>query len=88
MLKYVILQNRSENMCNCNFKGLYTGNDASLFEHEYLSEIKVDANSWKTLYRCKKCNTYWEETYVEGRFGGSPELRKVDESYVSTVWGL
>jgi len=74
-------------MCNCNLKDLYKGNEATTFEQDCLHELKVDAHNWKVLYKCPKCNTYWEETYVEGRFGGSPELRKVNESYVISAWG-
>lgn len=75
-------------MCDCNFKDLYKGNDVTKFQQKCLQEVKVDAYNWKTLYKCKVCNTYWEETYVEGRFGGTPELRKVDKSYVVSVWSL
>ena len=74
--------------CDCSSKNVYRGNDAMQFEKIWLREIKVDAVHWKTLYKCKECNVYWEETYVEGRFGGVPELKKVDEDYVGSVWGL
>lgn len=75
-------------MCDCNMKDLYKGNDATKYEQKYLREIKVDAYNWKTLYQCKKCKTYWEEVFLEGRFGGCPELRKVDQNYVISVWGI
>ena len=73
--------------CNCNSKNMYYGNEATIFEQEYLQEIKVDAHSWKTLYKCKSCNTYWEEAYTNGRFGGTPELKKIDENYIKSFWG-
>lgn len=75
-------------ICDCSLKDLYKGNDATIFEQKCLQEIKVDAHNWKSLYKCKRCSTYWEETFVKGRFGGTPELRKVDESYVVSTWGL
>lgn len=75
-------------MCDCSLKDLYKGNNAVAFEQKCLQEIKVDARNWKTLYTCKVCNTYWEEKYIDGRFGGTPELRKVDENYVWSIWGL
>lgn len=75
-------------MCECSLKDEYKGNDASIFEQMSLQEIRVDAYNWKTLYQCKECSTYWEETYAEGRFGGTPVLRRVEKSYVESVWGL
>lgn len=73
--------------CACSSNEKFEGNDATAFEQVCLREIQVDAVNWKTLYKCKECDEYWEETYLDGRFGGIPELRKVDESYVSSVWG-
>lgn len=75
-------------ICECNIKDLYEGNEAVLFERKFLQVVRVDAYKWKTLFKCKSCNQYWEEVYIDGRFGGTPELRKVDESYAMSAWGL
>lgn len=74
--------------CGCKLKKIYIGNEVILFKEKYLEEIKVDAYNWKTLYKCKKCSIYWEETYLDGRFGGIPKLKEVDKSYIKKVWNL
>ena len=74
--------------CYCNTKDFLEGNAAVIFAEKYLSVIKVDAVNWKTLYKCNDCDLYWEEIYRDGRFGGTPELRKVTVKYIQTEWGV
>ncbi|MGL5256896.1 MAG: hypothetical protein ACRC76_07635 [Proteocatella sp.] len=49
-------------------------------------EIAVDGEKWHILYRCKKCNAYWEERYTGGRWDGWPELYKMNEVDALDKW--
>lgn len=73
--------------CNCGSKTEYGGNEVIAFKEKYLEILKIDAFNWKGLYRCRECNTFWEETFKDDRWGGWPVLNKVDEKYVSSNWG-
>lgn len=75
-------------ICECNLKPVFSGNEATIYEQKHLQEIKIDAGKWKTLYRCRSCSAYWEEVYKDGRFGGTPELKKVDINYVKLNWNI
>lgn len=75
-------------MCNCYKQDIYEGNNATDFENRFLEEVKVNAFDWKTLYICKDCSTYWEETYLDGRFGGVPQLKKINRNYAISEWNL
>jgi len=74
--------------CLCNSQSFYKGNGATLFEQEFLREIKVDAIEWKTLYQCKQCKIYWEEHNQEERFVSVPVLQKVSNSHVESNWNI
>jgi hypothetical protein len=52
-----------------------------------LEQLKVDAYKWKTLYKCKFCQSFWELHYTGGRWDGEPELIKVNSDYVVENWG-
>jgi protein-arginine kinase activator protein McsA len=72
--------------CKCNQNSVIESNDAILYEQNFLHEVKVNAYTWETLYKCKECNTFWEEIYKDGRFGGTPVLKKVSIDGVSEKW--
>lgn len=74
--------------CNCDLKNYFKGNEATLFQDKCLEAIKVDVDNWRGLYRCTYCNTYWEETFIEDRFVGIPELKKVTAEYVKEEWRI
>jgi hypothetical protein len=57
-------------------------------EKESLIQIKIDAYKWKSLYKCKFCKTFWEERTIEDRFGGVPQLIKIDTDYVKKEWKI
>ena len=65
-------------MCECKDTVFLEGNDATFYKENYLQVISIDAKNWKTLYKCKICNMYWEETFIEDRFVGIPELKQVN----------
>lgn len=54
---------------------------------KHLTELKVDGFKWRTIYRCKDCQVFWEEGYTDDRFVGEPYLIKVSEDYVAKNWG-
>lgn len=72
--------------CDCNEFNHVKGNKVIEFEKK-LFQICVDGQRWKTLYKCEKCNVFWEENYVDGRWGGEPILSKVESDYVIKEWG-
>lgn len=74
--------------CNCkNTIKITDSNKIMDMEKEILIQLKIDAFKWKTLYKCKFCNVLWEESYIEDRFGGMPQLTQVDNDYVKSKWG-
>lgn len=74
--------------CECIYKSSVTDSDKiESMKKEFLSELKVDAYRWKSLYRCKCCNAFWEESFQQDRFIGNPQLIKVDNDYVTKEWG-
>lgn len=52
-----------------------------------LDEIKVDAYNWKILFKCKSCNTFWEQRHYGGTYDEAPHLIKVTKQYVNNNWG-
>ena len=53
-----------------------------------LTKISIQIEpTWRGLYFCHQCKTYWEEQFIEDRFGGRPYLKKVNARYVRTEWG-
>ena len=53
-----------------------------------LSKISVQIEpSWRGLYVCPECNTYWEESFLEDRFVDRPFLKRVTSQYVISEWG-
>ena len=71
---------------------LLEGEDALLKEQQDLEVLAIDDIHWRTLFQCRKCGAYWEETRDEtkGAYmgGGVPILRKVDQAYVQSRWKL
>jgi len=71
---------------------LLEGKDALLKEQQDLEILAIDGIQWRTLFRCRKCGTYWEEIRDEtkGAYmgGGVPVLRKVDQAYVQSQWKI
>jgi hypothetical protein len=75
-------------MCECDSVSTLKSNEATLFKRKYLEAVKVDSVNWTALYRCKECQVFWEETFEDGRWGGTEILNKVDEEYVKKNWKL
>ena len=74
-------------MLCCSEKEILEGTDYEKIQKQ-LTKISIQIEPiWRGLYFCNKCNTYWEEQFIEDRFGGRPYLKKVDEHYVKTNWG-
>lgn len=75
--------------CYCAITDIITDNIKLMdMEKECLILLKIDAFKWKTLYKCRFCNTFWEERYIENRFVGMPQLIKVDKDYVKKEWKI
>lgn len=74
-------------MCECVERNIVETKSIKEFKHRYLDELTVDGFSWKTLYRCKTCLTFWEERHTDDRFIGEPYLQKVSQEYVANNWG-
>ncbi len=68
------------------------GQAALLKQERDLEVVKVNGSRWTTLFRCRECGAYWEETRDEKKgaymAGGIPVLRKVDAEYVRSQWGI
>lgn len=74
--------------CDCDNADTVTDNDKILdMEKESLIQLEINGSVWKTLYKCKYCNAYWEERYTEDRFVGRPCLIRVEKDYVKKEWG-
>ena len=74
-------------MCCCSEKEILKGADYEKVKKQ-LTNISIQIEpSWRGLYFCNKCNTYWEEQFIEDRFVGRPYLKKVNELYVINQWG-
>ncbi len=53
-----------------------------------LTKISIQIEPiWRGLYFCPICKTYWEEQFIDDRFGGRPFLNKVTAKYVEDEWG-
>jgi hypothetical protein len=72
--------------CQCNDYIEVRGNQTIEFEKNFLSELSVDGYKWRTLYQCNYCDTFWEESYSDGRWNGEPILSKVEEEHILQVW--
>lgn len=70
--------------CERSSINTFRGNNATLYTRKNLVAIITDTDSWKGLYRCKECQTLFEETFEEARFAGIPVLQKVNVEYVRT----
>lgn len=62
---------------NCRPGQILEGNVA-ISKREHLELIRIDGKRWLTLYKCRECGGYWEETYdiSKGAYmaGGVPVL--------------
>lgn len=67
--------------CDCLNLDKIEGNKIVEYEKNYLIQIKVDGEKWRTLFKCQYCNSYWEERDAHGRFGVDIDLIKVTEKY-------
>lgn len=74
--------------CKCGLINTLRDNDAALYTRQNLVAVIIDNDTWRGLYRCKTCQTWFEETFEEARFVDIPILKKVDEEYIRTHWGI
>lgn len=72
--------------CQCYENDRFTGNVLVEYKNKCLVLLEVNAE-WKALFRCKFCNSFWEERNLGGRWNEDIELLKVSNDYVSTNWG-
>lgn len=68
--------------CECEKLDKIDSDSVIQFIKKYLNKLKADGDKWNILYKCKYCNTFWEERDLGGRFGVETELTKVDKNYV------
>ena len=73
--------------CQCQENCKFIGNAVVDYKKKYLLELEVNPE-WKVLYKCKLCNSFWEERSLGGRWNENIELIKVTNEYVSEKWGL
>ena len=55
-----------------------------------LKEIRKAMGGWLTLYKCLKCEIFWEKYYPHSEYqgGGEPELHQVDAGYIKEKYGI
>ena len=76
---------------NCLPEQLLEGNEA-ISKRKSLELIRVDGTRWLTLYRCKDCGLYWEESYDidKGAYmaGGIPILKQLSADALADKWKI
>ena len=68
--------------CACESLTLLNGNEADEYANEHLHRIDVDAVNWTKRFDCPRTGATWIMDYPDSHLhgGGSPRLRKLDES--------
>lgn len=73
--------------CCCNNVNKVEESEVEQMVSDHLQQLSVNGFLWRTLYKCRECEAFWEERYTGGRWNGGPELFKVDSNYVLENWG-
>lgn len=68
--------------CACDSVTVLNGRESEDYAVEHLEKVSVDAAAWTKNFRCPATGAEWFMDYPESELpgGGSPRLRRLDES--------